>query len=145
MKHQMIKMPGGLFAPADSIEEQRLTRYKNAELFEVEIKNKRNASFHRKVFVFINFCFDHWCGGNEYQDIAAQRDKFRKDLIILAGYYVEVYNYRGQLRLTAKSLAFESMSQEEFEQCYSALINAAMKHIFRTADENTYNQLLSFF
>ena len=35
--------------------------------------------------------------------------------------------------------------QEEFEKCYVALTNAAMEHIFKSADERTYNQLISFF
>ena len=41
--------------------------------------------------------------------------------------------------------ALNSWSQEEFEECYNALIRSAMKHVFKTADDNTYNQLMSFF
>ncbi len=38
-----------------------------------------------------------------------------------------------------------SMSQEEFEQCGSAMINAAMATVFQGADDETCNRLYSFF
>lgn len=38
------------------------------------------------------------------------------------------------------------MEQDEFEECYSALINAAIKHVFQnTTDENILNRLMGFF
>ena len=46
----------------------------------------------------------------------------------------------------AKSLSFASMDQDEFEACYSALINAAIKHVFQnTRDEQILNRLQGFF
>jgi len=74
-----------------------------------------------------------------------QFDVFRQNLTVLAGYYDQLYTIKGEVRIEAKSLSYGSMSQDEFEDCYSALISAAIKHIFQTTDESTYNQLLSFF
>ena len=37
------------------------------------------------------------------------------------------------------------LKQEEFEECYTALIGAAIKHIFQGADVDIENKLLGFF
>ena len=145
MKIAVIKQAGGIFAPASDIEYDKTTKFKTGELYEVEIKLHRNPQHHRKMFAFFNFCFSHWGGDNIHQDEAAQFDTFRKHLTVLAGYHIHTFDIKGNLRVEAKSLSFSSMQQEEFEQCYSALINAALKHVFKTTDDNTYNQLLSFF
>lgn len=64
----------------------------------------------------------------------------------MAGFYVQTWNLKGQVRIEAKSLSYANMEQDEFEQAYKALINAAIKHVFNnTKDENTINQLYSFF
>jgi len=70
---------------------------------------------------------------------------FRSHLTVLAGYYDSFAGIDGRVRVEAKSISYSNMTQEEFEQLYSALINAAIKHIFGDADENTRNQLYNFF
>ena len=145
MKINFIKQYGGVLVPADDLEAEQMGRFKTGEMYESEIKLTRNPAFHRKVFQFFSFCFDHWAGDREFLNEKAQKDVFRKNLTVMAGYYVELVNIKGEVRIEAKSLSFGSMTQDEFEQCYSALINAAMKHIFPGADESTYNQLVSFF
>jgi hypothetical protein len=145
MKLSFIKQPGGILHPASDIEAEKLTKFKTGAMYEVEIKNSRNAVFPQKMFVFLNFCFEHWRGGNEYQDEAAQFDKFRGDMTIMAGYYHSLVNIHGEARLVPKSLSYASMSQEQFEQLYSALINVALKKIFVDADQATEDKLFSFF
>jgi hypothetical protein len=146
---EMIKGPGGIFMPATDMEAGRLTRFKNGEQYTAEIKLTRNPAFHRKVFAFFNFCFQHWAAdraGLEHSDETTQFNRFRKDLTILAGHYDMVTNIRGEVRAEAKSLAYASMEQDEFERCYSSLINAALKHVFGgTKDQNIINQLYSYF
>jgi hypothetical protein len=63
----------------------------------------------------------------------------------LAGFYDQYSNIHGEVRIEAKSLAFSSMNQEEFEECYNALIRAALKHVFPSADVGIENQLMNFF
>lgn len=145
MKVSVIKQPGGTLVPASDIEAERLTRFKTGEMFEIEIKNSRNLQFHKKVFAFFNFCFEHWQGEREFLSPTAQFDVFRANLTVLAGYYHELINLKGEVRIEAKSLSFGSMSQEEFEECYHALVNAACKHIFHDASKEVEDRLLSFF
>ncbi|WP_338515740.1 DUF1367 family protein [Erwinia aphidicola] len=149
MQFDLVKHPGGVFSPVNDSDIERLQRFKNGETYCADIKLSRNPQFHRKVMAFFGFCFEHWCAdraGIGNADEHTQRTRFRKDLTILAGFYDTVVNIRGEVRAEAKSLAYSNMDQEEFERCYSSLINAAIKHVFAgTRDPNIINQLRSYF
>lgn len=149
MKITFIKLHGGVLSPINETEAERLKRFKNGEAYEVDITLTRSPHFHRKVFAFFDFCFDHWSAeyaGYECSDEYTQKEEFRKNLTILAGFYDVVTTMRGETRLRAKSLAYASMDDEEFSRCYSALINAAIKHVFSgTKDKEILNRLQSFF
>ena len=145
MKIEFIKQAGGVLVPASDIESERMARFKTSCQYTVEIKLTRNPAFHGKVFAFLGFCFAHWKGDREFLSEAKQFDVFREKLTIIAGYFDELYDLDGSVTLKAKSLAYANMEQEEFEQCYSALIGAAMTNIFPCADSSVENQLFSFF
>lgn len=145
MKVSFIKQPGGVLIPANDMESDKLTRFKTGEMYEIEIKLTRNPAFHKKVFAFFHFCFAYWSSDREFLSEAKQFDIFRNHLTVLAGYYDSFVNIDGGVRIEAKSLAYSNMSPEEFQECYSALISAAMKHIFSSADDNIYDQLVVFF
>ncbi len=149
MQIDLVKHPGGVFSPANEADLERLHRFKNGETYTAEIKLTRNPSFHRKVMAFFGFCFAHWSAehaGYECSDEHTQKEEFRKNLTILAGFYDVVTTMRGETRLRAKSLAYAKMDDEEFSRCYSALINAAIKHVFSgTKDKEILNRLQSFF
>lgn len=148
-KYQMMKLPGGVLAPLNDDEAERLKSFQNNEQYEIEIKKQRNPAFHRKVFAFFKFCFDHWAADKtewKYFNEKKQFDTFRKNLTVLAGFKEVTYKLDGSLRVEAASLSYGNMEQAEFEQCYSALINAALVNIFGgTTDENVINQLYAFF
>ena len=141
----MIKQPGGFFIPASDLEQEKTTKFKTGEQYQVEIKLTRNPAFHRKVFAFFNFCFEHWISEKDFISESKQFDVFRQHLTVLAGFYDKFYGIDDRVRIEAKSLSYSNMSQEEFEEVYKALINAAMKHIFSCSDNEIYNKLYSFF
>lgn len=149
MQIDLVKHPGGVFSPANETDLERLQRFKNGETYVAEIKLTRNPDFHRKVMAFFGFCFAHWCAnraGLEHMDEHSQFDRFRKDLTILAGFYVQTVRLNGEIRTEAESLAYASMDQEKFERVFNALINAAIKHVFAgTTDPAILNRLQSFF
>lgn len=145
MKIEMIKEAGGVFRPFNDMEHDKTTRFKTGELYTVEIKQQRNYQFHKKVMSFFLFCFEYWKGDNEFQCEQKQFDVFRKNLTVLAGYYDAFYSIKGDARIEAKSISYGSMSQSEFEELYSALINAALKHVFKGADKTIENKLIAFF
>lgn len=148
MKLEFIKQYGGVLVPASDIVAEKMAKFKSGQPYEVEIKLTRNPQFLAKVMVFFRFCFDHWDGSKVHEFISedAQFERFRKDLTILAGFYEQTIRLDGSLRTEAKSLSFAQMEEYEFQQCYSALINAAVKHIFKGVnDERILNRLQGFF
>ncbi|WP_340608059.1 DUF1367 family protein [Xenorhabdus bharatensis] len=148
MEIQVVKSPGGIFVPAFEHDLPRLTKFKNGEMYTADIKLTRNPAFHRKMFVFFKFCFEHWSAdkaGLDCMDEHSQFTRFRKDLTILAGFYEQTVRLNGEIRTEAKSLSYANMEPDEFERCYSAMINAALRHIFRGCNQITENRLLSFF
>jgi len=145
MKINVIKMPGGVLMAASDMDAEQLNKFKSGGMFEIELKRPRNSSFHGKVFAFFQYCFSHWSSDNEYQDEKTQFDGFRKDMVILAGYYDTYTRMDGSVRVEAKSLSFGSMSQDDFESLYQALIQVAMDKIFKGSDEQVYNKLAGFF
>ena len=146
MKLEFIKQAGGNLTPADDFSAEKLLKFKTGGQYTVDIKRTRNPVFHQKMFVFFKFCFDHWAGGHEFQDESTQFDSFRKQLTITAGYYDQVFNLnKTDFTLEARSLSFGNMEQEEFEQCYHSIIQAAMTSIFKTADDQQLAQLMRFF
>ena len=150
MKVNFIKQPGGILTPASDIEADRMSRIKTGLIYEIDIKGgeKRNRGYHGKVFAFMSWCFQYWCANNtevEFQCESAQFDYFRKRLAIQAGYYDYVVDLNGATMIQARSISYDNMSQEEFEQFGSAIINAAMATIFQGADDDTCHKLQSFF
>ena len=145
----MVKQPGGLLVPAFDTDVERLEKFKTGEVYPVEVRLARNPAFHGKVFKFFQFCFEHWAADKtdeRFKPTAAQFDTFRKNLTVLAGYKDVTFTIDGRLRVDAKSLAFNNMDQAEFEECYSALINAAIAHVFgNTNDQKILDKLTGFF
>lgn len=149
MKINVIKQAGGVMFPADERESERLKKLPNNEVYPIEIKRSRNPSFHGKVFAFFSFTFEHWCASqtnHAHKEEPAQFDAFRKELTVMAGYHDVTYNIGGGTRIEAKSLSYGNMDQSEFEEFYSALINAAIKNVFGGVDDPAINnRLLGFF
>ena len=82
----------------------------------------------------------------QYFDERKQFDTFRKNLTVLAGFREVSYTIDGRMRVDAQSLSYGNMEQDEFERCYSALINAAMQNIFKGCnDERILDRLYAFF
>lgn len=60
MEIEMIKSAGGIFVPVFEHDLPRLEKFKNGEQYTLEARLTRNPAFHRKMFAFLNFCFQHW-------------------------------------------------------------------------------------
>lgn len=73
----------------------------------------------------------------------------RQELTIMAGYYDVVAKVDGTVKAKAKSLAFGSMSEEEFSAVYSAVIDVGLRVLpySMSADQldNAVNELIRGF
>ena len=139
MKYEFVKTLAGALVPASDEASSAIKRVGAGEIVMVDLKRRRNISFHRKYFALINMAYDLWCSrglqAREYRGtpVLPNKNRFRKDLTILAGYYEPTYAYDGSLRLEAKSIAFESMGEDEFEELYSATIDVILNKVIPDA------------
>ena len=145
----MIRQPGGALHPATDEDAQALQKIKSGSAVRVEVKQIRNYKFHRKWFALAKYAFDIWSETmpqREYkgQMVMPEFDRFRKDLIILCGYFGAVYNVRGEVRVEAKSIGFAGMNEETFEALFSKTIDVILAKILggtRMTEEQLRNHV----
>lgn len=138
MEVLLKRMPGGILIPADEESAEELIKVKVGRILRAKVTQMRNYEFHKKWFALMLFAYDVWVETvprlqYKGQDVLPNKERFRHDLIILAGYYDPVFNVRGELRLEAKSISFGSMAQDEFEKLYSATIDAVLANILASS------------
>ena len=122
-------------APASEEAREWLDKKKLGSPVFVEAKEARNAAFHRKFFALIDLAFDYWeddVKPQEYkgETVLPDRERFRKDVTILAGFYTPVVNIKGEVRLEPESIKFASMTEERFGELYQAVINVLLRRVF---------------
>lgn len=105
----------------------------------VTVRRVRNYQFHRKFFALLNFAFDCWEPQTALADarpypIEKNFERFRKDIIILAGFFDASYRVDGSVRLEAKSIAFHAMDEDEFAALYDKVIDVIVKHVLTNYD-----------
>lgn len=147
----LIKTPAGALIPADPQAAEYIAKLKTGQGVKSKVTKVNNPAFHRKMMALFNLAFDAWeptVKTYRGEVVQKQFDRFRKDVTILAGFYDTSYDIDGNVRLTAKSLAFDRMDQHEREQVYSAVINVVLQRILKqyTRDdlERVLDQVLAF-
>jgi hypothetical protein len=147
----LMKAAGGALVPVDQQAVDYITKLKLGAAVTATVRRQRNPAFHRKFFALLNLAFESWEPvDNTYkgQQVSKNFEQFRNDVTVLAGHYEMAVTLKGETRLTAKSISFGSMSQEEFESLYSATVDVILARILKnyTRDDldNVINQLLGF-
>lgn len=155
MKGVFQKRPDGSLVPADDLAEKILTSIKVGEGLSLEAKKARNVRFHRKFFVLLNLAFEVWepdpCSRYAALGVRKEFEKFRKDIVVLAGHFIETWSLDGELTLEAKSISFANMDELEFREVYSSVLSVVWSRIMRHANyeseadvDRVVNELLRF-
>lgn len=149
-----IRLANGAFMPADAGSVEAAKRFKVGRAVRFKATQQRNYDHHKKWFALAAFAYDHWeptaLLDPKYPNVVPEKsfDRFRKDLIILSGFYEATFRVDGTTRIEAKSISFGSMPQDEFDQLYSNTIDAVLKHILTHYDrqelERVVMELMSF-
>lgn len=147
----LTKAAGGVLVPCDPQAAEFIAKMKVGAGVRATVKQQRNVQFHRKYFALLNLAFDHWEPTEatyKGQVVGKNFDQFRNDVVCLAGFSEVAINMRGEVRVTAKSISFGSMSQDEFDGLYSATVNVVLRHILTNYTqgqlETVMDQLLGF-
>ena len=118
--------------PSDFDEKRKL---KLGQDYEAEIKNPRNVGFHRKFFALVNL-------GHENTSIDMPFETYRKYLIMKAGYFKTYQTPKGTF-YEPDSISFGSMSQDQFEEVYSRVLDKVIEDIGVTK-QDIETQLINF-
>ena len=131
MEVMMIKTQGGALVPMNDVEAQKMNRWKLGGIVCGEFRDTRNGPFARKWWALVNVAYEMWADDMPEQaylgqPVLPQFDRFRKDLIVMAGYFTPVYSAMGEMRLEADSISWAKMDEAKFQALYSATINVIL-------------------
>jgi Protein of unknown function (DUF1367). len=151
VKINLIKTISGL-TPADPESKKNYDKIKPGALVITETKVVRNPAFLRKWFALLKIGFDNWEPpkiSSEYGTPEKNFERFRKDVIILCGYYNTVIRLDSSVRIEPKSVSFANMLEEQFADLYNKTIDLLIKRVYGGGMspkdlDNIVNQYLDF-
>lgn len=135
----VMKGPGAVMVPADETSRETISRWPAGQGLHVRVTRARNIKFHRKFFAMLQVAFEAWDPElKTYGDEVAVKnfDRFRKDVMILAGFYNATVNLKGEIRLEALSISFANMDEDEFEKVYSKVAEVLLAKVLKAAGYN---------
>lgn len=153
MQVLLIKQAGGILRPAFDADVEALERVKTGKLVKAKIEQPRNAAYLSKFHVMIDFAFQYWEPSldpvNGIVPIK-DREKFREDVTILAGFREAVMGLKG-VRWRARSISFAAMEEDEFNSVYKAVFGVLWTKVLQQVPNmteaeahNLINQMASF-
>lgn len=154
MKGMFRKRSDGALEAADVNAKKFLESIRVGVGVSVEAKRARNYLFHCKFFKLLELAFDIWHPTEKQyksEPIAKNFERFREDILIMAGHYDAVFSIDGHIRFTAKSISFASMDEDAFQEVYRSVLTVVWDKILREANyaspdevEEIVNQLLHY-
>ena len=146
-----VKASGGILVPANEETGENMERYRLGDLLRSNFAKARNGQFHRKFFALLDVGYD----SGEPEAIVTDwgipqknREQFRSQVIIMAGFYETVFSLQGKFRVVPKSISFSKMEEHEFSKLYSEVANVILERVltnYTKADlDNRVQQVLSF-
>lgn len=140
MKINLVVTDGGFRCASDEDYEKKRTLRKGT-VVQCTIREFRNYKFLRKYFSLIN-CAWEFLTEPQRAFFKENVDTFRKTVEISAGHYEPVYSVARQTWLeTSKSIAFDKLTESEFEQLY----NRVKDVLFQTFIPETSKQEFEYY
>lgn len=140
----LVKLPDGKLEGLSDADKLAYKRFKSrlhnleaGEICAIDAKLPRNGKYHRKFFKMMTIGFDAWEPARQNKSykgmaVAKNYDRFRSDVLILAGHYEQTFSLDGKLKLEAKSISFASMDQPEFEEIYNSCLDVLLADVLKT-------------
>jgi len=110
-----------------------LYRRKVGDVLKCEVSQERNLGYHKKLFSLFKTVHDALPDPEpimfrgEMLQPQKTLDMTRKWLTVQAGFYDVFATPKGEIRVEAKSLKFNKMSPEDFDELYSKIIDVSLK------------------
>ncbi|WP_257293445.1 DUF1367 family protein [Endozoicomonas sp. YOMI1] len=130
------KVTSHMLMPVSDDDQLFVQQLKTGQVIRAEFRKVRNPHFHRKFFALLKLGFDHFepqpcrmAGTDQWFTPEKNFDEFRRWVTVKAGFYDVIGYPDGGVRVRARSLKFSSMSQEIFEQLYSAAMDVLLSFV----------------
>lgn len=126
---------GGVLMPATDEDRDAMRAIPAGVEHAFDFRPHRNHRLFRKWWALAKWAFDHWredvAAVTTYrgQSVTRSFDSFRRDLIILAGFYNPVFGLDGSIRLEPRSISWARMDEEEFTTLYEATVDVVLRHL----------------
>ena len=142
MKALLQKTPKGLrgMTPADQEAwakfRRRLETMKPGTVLRMEWVSPRNATHHRKFFALLNLVAEN-------SEVYNTVEKALVAVKLIVGHAEPFIDpVTGELTQLPKSIAYESMGQDEFEQFYNQAIDGIVEHVLTHIDRENADHLV---
>lgn len=146
----LIKGHGNVLYPDNDDAAESISKLKLGSPVKVKWSKPRNYRFLKKFFCMLDVGFEAWEPTEEYKGRVVKKDReiFRENVIITAGFKYLVVDINGNVRWRAESISFANMDDERFEKVYSQVANVILEkilHNYTRADlDNVVEKLLGF-
>lgn len=128
---------GDYLIPADERARDLVASLRQGQGVSLAAKRVRNVGYHRRFFALLRLAFDYWEPGEALTHSGApvrkDFERFREDVLILAGQYRASFGLDGSVRLDARSISFASMGEDEFRQVYRAVFDVLWDRVLSTS------------
>ena len=125
----------GFLSPCNLEGREAIRKWGSGNLIIGEFVKPRNNQFLKKFFAMLDVGYEAWETpdgvGYKGMKIEKNRERFRKDCIILAGYFHLVYDINGEEKAVADSISFAEMDEMKFEELYSKVIDVLLGKVMR--------------
>jgi hypothetical protein len=116
MKIFLKKNSNGSVVPADMRSGQYVKRWKTGDVRACNIKRARNYKHHKKFFALVNLTLENQERYKTIQDLLVE-------IKLKCGWYDEHITTKGKIIYVPRSIAFENMEQDEFNEFYESALD----------------------
>ena len=122
---------GDGFVPFSEDDAKNLKRWKTGDLATFNFKKPRNSKFLSKFFSMLDHAYETWSPEPiEGHTPVKDKKRFRGEMLILAGFRKETFNYKGEVRYDPVPINFSDMPDDvEFEKVYNAVAQVILERI----------------
>lgn len=133
----MTKLSDGSFVPTQDMDKAKCLHFKQGEGVLFVTANKiRNPKYHRRFWALVSFAYDNYQGEDKISDI----EHMEKRLLMMSGVVDEV-GINGVIKQYPKSVKYEKMGEEEFQEVYSRVFDTVCEHWY--VDKADLNQFIT--
>ena len=131
----LIKRSDGLYCPANDNSSELSKKVTIGDPLEVKVSSQRILWYHKRFFIAVKFIYENM--PENFTTLYPTEESLRKGLLLLAGHTEKVHNPDGTFIINVRSMNFETVKQDEFQQLYSAIIDAGLKYFISNMETQT--------